>query len=133
MTEEITETIRAVLAELDVPSTLHEPLFTGNEREYVLDCIETGWVSSVGSYVDRFEQMLAEFTGAARAVVVVNGTAALQTGLTLCGVKPQDEVLIPSLTFVATANAVHYCGATPHFVDVEDRTLGWTHPSSMHT
>ena len=124
MTEQITETIRAVLDKLDIPPTLHEPLFAGNERAYVLECIDTGWVSSVGSYVDRFEKMLAEFTGAAQAVAVVNGTAALQMALTICGVKPQDEVLVPSLTFVATANAVRYCGAVPHFVDVENRTLG---------
>lgn len=124
MTEEITETIRAVLDRLDVPPTLHQPLFTGNERAYVMECIDTGWVSSVGSYVDRFETMIAEFTGAALAVAVVNGTAALQVALTICGVKPEDEVLVPSLTFVATANAVRYCGAVPHFVDVENRTLG---------
>jgi len=124
MTEEITETIRAVLDRLDVPPTLHQPLFTGNERAYVMECIDTGWVSSVGSYVDRFEKMIAEFTGAAWAVAVVNGTAALQVALTICGVKPEDEVLVPSLTFVATANAVRYCGAVPHFVDVENRTLG---------
>ena len=79
---------------------------------------------SVGSYVDRIEQMLAAYTGAGRAVAVVNGRAALFIGLKLAGVEPGDEVLIPALTFVATANAVTYCGATPHFVDSEDATLG---------
>jgi perosamine synthetase len=99
-------------------------LFQGNEWTYVKDCIDTGWVSSVGSYVDRFERDLAEFTGAKRAVAVVNGTAALQIALKLAGVESGDEVLTPALTFVATANAVAYCGAVPHFVDSEFRTLG---------
>ncbi|BAD77412.1 aminotransferase (degT family) [Geobacillus kaustophilus HTA426] len=103
---------------------LHEPTFTGNEKKYVADCIETGWVSSVGKYVDKFERLLAEFTGVKRAVAVVNGTAALHIALKIVGVQPNDEVLIPSLTFVATGNAVVYCGAVPHFVDVSKTTLG---------
>lgn len=103
---------------------LHEPIFLGNEKEYVSDCIETGWVSSVGKYVDQFERSLAEYTGVKRAVAVVNGTAALHIALKVAGVQPDDEVLIPSLTFVATGNAVTYCGATPHFVDVSETTLG---------
>lgn len=103
---------------------LHEPEFAGNERDYVLDCIDTGWVSSVGAYVDRFEAMLAEYTGATRAVAVANGTAALHVALLLAGVEPGDEVLIPALTFVATANAVSYAGAVPHMVDSERETLG---------
>jgi perosamine synthetase len=115
--EQIVAIIRSVIEELNVPCTLHQPLFQGHEWEYVKDCIDTGWVSSVGSYVDRIEQMLAEYTGAKRAIAVVNGTAALFIALKLAGVEPGDEVLIPTLTFVATANAVAYCGATPHFVD----------------
>lgn len=103
---------------------LHEPEFRGREAEYVTDCIKTGWVSSVGSYVDRIEKDLAEITGVARAVAVVNGTAALHICLELAGVAPGDEVLIPALTFIATANAVSYAGATPHFVDSESATLG---------
>lgn len=103
---------------------LHEPYFGGNEWAYVKKCLDTGWVSSVGKYVDEFEIMLAEFTGVKRAVAVVNGTAALHVCLKLVGVKPGDEVLVPALTFVATANAVTYCGATPHFVDSEEKTLG---------
>ncbi|QMV41704.1 LegC family aminotransferase [Cohnella cholangitidis] len=103
---------------------LHEPVFQGREKEYVLDCIETGWVSSVGQYVDRFEQMLAEYTGSARAVAVVNGTAALHISLLMSGVTQNDEVLCPTLSFVATANAIAYCGAIPHFVDIDERTLG---------
>ncbi len=104
--------------------SLHEPLFAGKEWEYVKDCLDTGWVSSAGSYVDRFEQRLAEYTGVKHAVAVVNGTAALHICLRLAGVLPGDEVLIPDLTFVATANAVSYCGAIPHFTDSEEKTLG---------
>lgn len=103
---------------------LHQPHFGGNDWRYVKECLDTGWVSSVGSYVDRFEQDLARFTGVKRAVAVVNGTAALHMCLKLVGVEADDEVMIPSLTFVATANAVAYCGAAPHFVDSEMRTLG---------
>lgn len=103
---------------------LHEPIFKGNELQYVTDCIETGWVSSVGSYVDSFEKNLAEFTGVKRAIAVVNGTAALHICLKLVGVMANDEVLIPALTFVATANAISYAGAIPHFVDVSRSTLG---------
>ncbi|MFB9276297.1 LegC family aminotransferase [Cohnella cellulosilytica] len=103
---------------------LHEPRFSGNEWDYVKECIDTGWVSSAGAFVDRFERELAEYTGAGYAVSVVNGTAALHMSLLLAGVKEGDEVLIPSLTFVATANAVSYCGAIPHFVDVTETTLG---------
>jgi perosamine synthetase len=103
---------------------LHEPEFTGHEWNYVKDCIDTGWVSSVGKYVDQFEAGLAEFTSTDRAVAVVNGTAALHICLQLVGVVPGDEVLIPTLTFIATANAVIYAGATPHFIDSEATTLG---------
>lgn len=103
---------------------LHEPSFAGNEWTYVKECLDTGWVSSVGKFVDRFEEELAAYTGVKRAVAVVNGTAALHICLLLAGVKADDEVLIPTLTFIATANAVSYCGAVPHFVDVEERTLG---------
>ena len=103
---------------------LHEPLFRGNENTYVKECIDTAWVSSVGKFVDFFEERLAEYTGVKRAVAVVNGTSALHTCLILCGVKAGDEVLVPTLTFIATANAVTYCGAVPHFVDSAYDTLG---------
>lgn len=103
---------------------LHEPQFGATDKAYVMECLDSGWVSSVGQFVDRFERELAEFTGAAHAVAVVNGTAALHVALQLAGVGPGDEVLLPSLTFIATANAVRYCGATPHFVDSEEATLG---------
>ena len=119
----IVDAVRSVVrAEAPVP--LHAPEFRGREREYLNDCIDTGWVSSVGAYVDRFERDLEAVTGAARAVAVVNGTAALDVCLRLAGVVPGDEVLVPTLTFVATANAVTYRGATPHFVDSETLTMG---------
>ena len=88
------------------------------------DCLDTGWVSSVGAYVDRIERDLEAFTGLGHAVAVSNGTAALDVCFRLAGVGPGDEVLVPTLTFVATANAITYRGAIPHFVDSEERTLG---------
>lgn len=103
---------------------LHEPTFDDREIEYVTECIKTGWVSSVGAYVIKFEEELAKFFGVKRAVAVVNGTAALHIALKVAGVKADDEVLMPSLTFIATANAVSYCGAIPHFIDVHGETLG---------
>ena len=103
---------------------LHEPVFSGKEKEYVNDAIDSTFVSSVGPYVDRFEQELASYCGVERAVVTVNGTAALHVCLMLAGVQSGDEVLAPALTFVATANAVSYVGAVPHFVDCEEITLG---------
>jgi perosamine synthetase len=106
------------------PVVLHEPWFKGNEWSYVKDCIDTGWVSSVGSYVDRFERDLAEKTGCNHAVAVANGTAGLQVALEVCGVEPGDEVIVPALSFVATANAVKHCGAEPHFADSDRATLG---------
>ncbi|CAG1000543.1 partial perosamine synthetase, partial [Gammaproteobacteria bacterium] len=123
--------IEAVLAALHtvLPSgkpfvPLHEPSFSGNEWAYVKECLDTGWVSSVGKFVDRFEEELAAYTGVKRAIAVVNGTAALHVCLLLAGVRSGDEVLMPALTFIATANAVSYCGAIPHFVDSEELTLG---------
>lgn len=106
------------------PVGLHEPRFGGNEAAYLAECLESTFVSSVGKFVDRFEADLAAYTGAKHAVAVVNGTAALQVALSLAGVRPGDEVLVPALTFVATSAAVVHCGATPHFVDSEERTLG---------
>jgi aminotransferase in exopolysaccharide biosynthesis len=106
------------------PVVLHEPRFNGNEWAYLKECLDSTYVSSVGKFVDRFEADLVAYTGAKHAVAVVNGTAALHVALRLAGVQPRDEVLIPALTFVATANAVSYCGATPHIVDSEECTLG---------
>jgi perosamine synthetase len=105
-------------------ASLHEPRLEGNETKYVNNCVQSGWVSTVGSYVDRFETELAAYTGAKHAVAIVNGTAALHLALVVAGVKDGDEVLLPSLTFVATANAVSYCRATPHLVDCEKNSFG---------
>ena len=116
--------VRAALPDPSKPVPLHAPEFRGREWDYIKDCLDTGWVSSVGAYVDRFEQDLAAFTGISHAVAVSNGTAALEVCFRLAGVEAGDEVLIPTLTFVATANAVTYRGATPHFVDSEAITLG---------
>lgn len=126
MSDSLPVTIRNAIAEVvgAGPVSLHEPRFAGNEWIYVKECLDSTFVSSVGEFVDRFEAELAEFTGAKHAVAVVNGTAALHIALLLAGVRSGDEVLIPALTFVATANAVAYCGAIPHFVDSEERTLG---------
>ena len=115
---------RAVARPSGQAVSLHEPHFGGNEWSYVKECLDTGWVSSVGAYVTRFEAMLAEFTGVRHAVAVVNGTAALHLCLELAGVRRDEEVLTPCLTFIATANAVSYCGASPHFVDVGHDNLG---------
>ena len=103
---------------------LHDPFFAGNEKAYLAECVETGYVSSVGSFVNRFEHELAQFVGAPHAVAVVNGTAALHLALVAVGVKPGDEVIVPALSFVATASAVALAGATPHFVDVSATTWG---------
>ena len=117
------EAIREVLIPQNGLIPLHEPRVGELEKEYVSDCIESTFVSSVGKYVDRFEQEIAD-TGAKRAIAVVK---ARQRFIYLCcsrSVQKGDEVLIPGLTFVATANAVSYCGASPHFVDSEEDTLG---------
>jgi len=103
---------------------LHEPRFQGNERKYVLDTIESTFVSSVGAYVDRFEQIMEATTQAGKAVAVVNGTSALQVALKLAGVQQDDEVITQALTFVATANAIVYNGAKPVFLDVDLDTMG---------
>lgn len=102
---------------------LHEPCFKGNEWKYTKDCIDTGWVSSVGAYVDRFEKDFADYVGTKHAIAVVNGTSALHISLLLSRVNAKDEVLCPALTFVASANAISYTGATPHFVDSSTQTL----------
>jgi perosamine synthetase len=125
LTQKIVDAIDAVVGgKCDQFVPLHEPVFSGRERDYVLDAIDSTFVSSVGSYVDRLERELADYCGVTRAVVTVNGTASLHVCLLLAGVRPGDEVIIPTLTFVATANAVTYAGAVPHLADSEERTLG---------
>jgi len=103
---------------------LHEPHFGGNEKKYLEDCIDSTFVSSVGKYVDRFEEMIREFTGAKCAVATVNGTAALHIALLLAGVQRNDLVITQPLTFIATCNAISYCGAEPVFIDIDKQTLG---------
>ena len=103
---------------------LHEPRFFGNEKKYVMDAIDSTFVSSVGIYVDKFENEIQEITGAKYAVATVNGTAALHISLILAGVVNGDEVITQSLTFIATCNAIRYCGAEPVFIDVNLQTLG---------
>ncbi len=118
------EAIETVVGNVPRPVALHEPRFAGREWDYVKETLDSGWVSSVGKYVDRFETMLAERCEVPHAIATVNGTAALHACLLLAGVAAGDEVLLPSLTFIATANAVSYCGAIPHFCDSEEGTLG---------
>ena len=109
---------------------LHEPRFIGNEKKYVLEAIDSTFVSSIGSYVDKFESMMCDLTGSKYAIAIVNGTNALHLSLLLADVKEGDEVLTQPLTFIATVNAISYCNATPHFVDVDKETLGLS-PSKL--
>ncbi len=99
---------------------LSEPVIQGNEWKYIKDCLDTGWVSSVGQYVDRFEKMIAEYVEAKYAIAMVNGTAGLHLSLLVSGVHADDEVLVPTLTFIAPVNAIRYCNATPIFFDCDD-------------
>lgn len=108
----------------DGPVSLHEPRFRGNEKAYVVEAIDSTFVSSVGAFVDRLEATVAGYTGARKAVATVNGTAALHVALKLAGVDTGDWVITQPLTFVATCNAIAYCGAEPMFVDVDRHTLG---------
>ncbi|WP_195661420.1 LegC family aminotransferase [Bacteroides nordii] len=111
---------------------LHAPLFIGNEKKYLDECIDSTFVSSVGKFVDRFEEMVAEYTGAKRAVVCVSGTNALHMAMLLVGVERSDEVLTQALTFIATCNAISYIGAHPVFIDVDKETLGLS-PDAVST
>lgn len=103
---------------------LHEPVFIGNERKYVIDAIDSTYVSSVGAYVNKFEEMVCEITGAAYSVAIVNGTSALHMALLLADVQKGEEVISQSLTFIATCNAISYIGASPLFLDVDRDSLG---------
>lgn len=117
------EAVRAAIGERP-RAALHEPTFRGREWEYLKDCLDSGWVSTAGAHVNAFERSLEEITGVRHAIAVVNGTAALHLCLIAAGVARDDEVIVPALTFIATANAVAYCGAVPHFADSEEHTLG---------
>jgi len=122
--QEVTSFIRSAFKQPEEFIPLHAPYFGGNERKYVLDTIDSTFVSSVGAYVTRFEELMQEITGAKYAVAIVNGTAALHLALIVAGVKHGDAVITQPLTFVATANAIAHAGATPVFVDVDRDTMG---------
>ena len=111
---------------------LHEPVFFGNEKKYLNECIDSTFVSSVGKFVDRFEQMVADYTGVKYAVATVNGTAALHIALKLVGTDENSEVITQPLTFIATCNAISYCNAKPIFVDVDKDTMGLS-PKSLNS
>lgn len=123
----LTDSILSILRDMlpsQRPIGLHEPDLGDHEKALVADCLDSGWVSSVGQYVDRFEQDLATYTRIPHAIATVNGTAALHTCLILAGVQAGDEVLLPALTFIGSANPIAYQGAVPHFVDCDTETLG---------
>jgi perosamine synthetase len=122
ISEDVVAFARRIFGEDFVP--LHRPVFEGNERQYLVDCIDSNFVSSVGAKVSEFEQLVAEFTGAKYAIATVNGTAALHVAIELAGVKAGDEVVSQALTFIATCNAIRYAGAEPLFVDVDIDTMG---------
>jgi len=120
----IIDKIRSLYSENEKLIPLHAPVFFGNEKKYLEECIDSTFVSSVGRFVDLFEVKMLEYTGSKGAVVCVNGTNALHLALKLVGVEQQNEVITQALTFIATANAISYCGATPIFLDVDRSTLG---------
>ena len=122
--QSVADIIRRVIGGSDEFVALHEPEFSSSSWTMIKDCLDSGWVSSVGKYVDKFEKELATACSTRHAVAVVNGTAALQVALIVCGVCADDEVIIPTLSFVATANAVVHAGAVPHFVDSDAHNFG---------
>ncbi|MBI1767959.1 MAG: LegC family aminotransferase [Bacteroidetes bacterium] len=127
MSEQFNDVIRFIREyyhQPEGPIALHEPLFIGNERKYVMDAIDSTFVSSIGKYVDRFESMVKEYTGAGHAVATANGSAALHVALILAGVKRDDLVITQPMTFVATCNVINYVGADPLFIDIDKKTLG---------
>ena len=130
MYSQVIDFIRQTFHQPDGIVPLHAPCFVGNEKKYLDECIDSTYVSSVGKFVDRFEEMVAQYTGAKRAVVCVNGTNALHMAMLLAGVEREDEVITQPLTFIATCNAISYIGAYPVFLDVDLDTLGLS-PSKM--
>jgi len=118
---------RSMMEKRNIP--VAAPMLVGNEKSYVMDCLDSTWISSTGKYVERFESAFADFCEARHAISCCNGTVALHLALVALGLKPGDEVIVPTLTFVATANVVTYCGATPIFVDVDPAT--WTMDPSL--
>ena len=121
-TDNLIELIREIYGQGIIP--LHRPVFEGNERKYLIDCVDSNFVSSVGENVKQLELMTASFTNVTHGVATVNGTSALHMALVVSGVKTGDEVISQALTFVATCNAITYCGANPVFIDVDRDTLG---------
>lgn len=121
--EELLARVDAVLGDVPRPVSLHEPTVGNLEVEYLAQAVRSGWVSSVGPMVEAFEESLCELTGLPHSVVVSTGTAALHLALLSVGVRPDDEVMVPDITFIATANAVAQCGAVPHILDVESAHL----------
>jgi aminotransferase in exopolysaccharide biosynthesis len=130
MFKETVDFIRELYGKPEGFIPLHAPVFNGNEKKYLEECIDTTFVSSVGKFVDLFEDKMAEYTGAKKAVVCVNGTNALHLALKLVGVERGTEVITQPLTFIATANAIAYCDAHPVFIDVDMETLGMS-PDSL--
>jgi len=128
--EEIIPFIRSTFHEPTEFIPLHDPRFIGNEKQFLNECIDSNFVSSVGKFVGRFEKMCAEFTGAKYAVAAMNGTSALHIALLMAGVKNSDYVVTQPLTFIATTNAISYTGASPLFIDVDKETMGLS-PSCM--
>jgi len=122
--QEIVDIVRYNFKQPEGFIPLHAPTFNGNEKKYLEECIDSTFVSSVGKFVDQFEEEIAKYTGSKKAVVCMNGTNALHLALLLVGVERDDEVLTQALTFIATANAISYCGAFPVFIDVDKDTLG---------
>lgn len=121
---DIADRVIATIGSHNVPAALHEPRFTAEDVKSLVDCVESSFVSSVGPAISEVERKLGGIVGADYAVAVSSGTAALQLALKVVGVQPGDEVLMPSLSFIATANAATYLNAIPHFVDISDKTLG---------
>lgn len=128
--QETVDFIKSLFIQHSTFIPLHEPRFVGNEKTYLNDCIDSTFVSSVGKYVDRFEKEFAEKIGSKYAIATVNGTAALHVALRLAGVTQDNEVITQPLTFIATCNAISYCGATPVFIDVDLDTMGMS-PDSL--
>ena len=130
MFDDVIDFVRSIYGKEGV-IPLHNPLFIGNEKQYLNECIDSTYVSSVGKFVDKFEKKIAEYTGSNYAVATTNGTSALHIALLLSGVIEDDEVITQPLTFIATCNAISYCGASPIFIDVDKETMGLS-PDSLN-
>ena len=131
MFDDVVDFVRSIYGKEGV-IPLHNPLFIGNEKQYINECIDSTYVSSVGKFVDKFEEKIAEYTGSKYAVATTNGTSALHIALLLSDVIEDDEVITQPLTFIATCNAISYCGANPIFIDVDKETMGLS-PDSLNS